>query len=429
MSYVTIDEKTGQKVYFGKWSPPPRPEWVARINEEGEYIDARAVVPLDAASLIDWAQRNTGLNDFGSDDWREPFQVFLKSVDEEAHLNLMGRLWVRAEVLNLLEARLQVEHEFKQHPEIADEVIEKPIVIIGQGRSGTTALFNLLAVDPRVGIFRQWESMYPCPPPEAATYRTDPRIEKADDITLMQQRITPEFAGMHIIGGDAPRECGRILALTFRTTWLNTIAQCPSYQRYIAGQDTTAAYVYEKRLMQLLQWKNPRQRWLIKNPLHLDRLPELFSVFPDACIVWMHRDPLRSQASGISMSGTWQWQRTDQPFAQAAAWEFLTDPSIVARRFERVIDWLEQGVVPKEKMLSLHYKDFVADRLTTAQKIYEYFGFGMPQNVRQILQAYIDENPRDKRPPHQYSIGSDEDALKGRQAFKRYQEYFSVVSE
>src|SRR5262245_32546145 len=87
------------------WQPPPRPEWVRRINEEGECMDISGVVPLDENSLLKSARRSTGLDDFGADDWREPFRVLIKAAEEEAELNLMGRLRLRSEILQLLEAR------------------------------------------------------------------------------------------------------------------------------------------------------------------------------------------------------------------------------------------------------------------------------------------------------------------------------------
>ena len=99
------------------WQPPPRPDWVTRINAEGNCMDIRGVVPLDENSLLDTAMRNTGLSNFGSEEWREPFKVFVKSLDEEAELNLMGRLMGRSDVLMFLEARLQIEEAYQRHPD------------------------------------------------------------------------------------------------------------------------------------------------------------------------------------------------------------------------------------------------------------------------------------------------------------------------
>ncbi|MET0658064.1 MAG: sulfotransferase, partial [Steroidobacteraceae bacterium] len=133
------------------WQPQPRPEWVRRLNEEGRWLDIKSVVPLDSASLLEAAKRSTGLSNFGDDGWREPFETFVRSLEEDAALNLMGRIMTRTELLVWLELRLRVEEEYRLHPEIADEQIEKPLLIIGQGRSGTSALQNLLSADPQNG--------------------------------------------------------------------------------------------------------------------------------------------------------------------------------------------------------------------------------------------------------------------------------------
>jgi len=213
-----------------QWQPPPRPDWVQAINKEGYCMDIRGIVPLDERSLLDTAMRNTGLSDFGPDDWREPFQVFIKAVDEEAELNLMGRLRTRSDILILLEAKLQIEDTYKRHPEINDEQIVEPIIIVGQGRSGTSLLQNVLAAHPDNGTLMHWEMMFPCPPPEAATYHSDQRIEKANKLVGQWNRVTPTFPSMHELGGDMPFEDSAMMAINFMAqTWLDTCGQAPSY--------------------------------------------------------------------------------------------------------------------------------------------------------------------------------------------------------
>src|SRR4029453_18721287 len=150
-------------------------------NEEGACLDLKSVVPLDEDSLLSHARKNTGLSDFGSDDWHEPFRIFIKSLEEEADLTLMGRLMTRSDILMHLEARLRIEDEYKRHPQIEDEEMRSPILIVGSGRSGTSAMLNLLSLDPDNGTVKTWEALFPAPPPEAATYRPDPRIAKAHD--------------------------------------------------------------------------------------------------------------------------------------------------------------------------------------------------------------------------------------------------------
>jgi hypothetical protein len=142
------------------WRPPQRPAWVQRINEEGRCLDLKSVVPLDERSLIDHAKANTGLSEFGIDDWVEPFRIFLKALDEEADLTLLGRLMTRSDILMHLEARLRIEDTYKQYPEIDEQQLAAPVLIIGSGRSGTSALQNLLALDPDNGTPKHWEALF-----------------------------------------------------------------------------------------------------------------------------------------------------------------------------------------------------------------------------------------------------------------------------
>jgi hypothetical protein len=372
----------------GSWTPPPRPEWVAQVIAEGECMDIRGVVPLDAGSLVATARRNTGLDDFGADEWVEPFEVFMRSLEEDADLHLLGRLLARAEILNLLEVRLQVENEFRLHPEIADEEIAKPVFIMGQGRSGTSALQNLISADPRFRTLTTWETMYPAPPPTPAMYHDNPRIEKADKFIKSWARVTPELKAMHEYGGRIPQECCKAHALTFRSeAWLGVIGQALSYSQYMMDQDMVPAYRYQKRLMQLLQWRNPREHWILKSPIHLDFLPQALEAFPDACFVWTHRDPVKAFASVVSLIGTAQWGRCNEPF-KGASYSFVTDLGLASRRLGQVIDWMEQGTVPAERICNIQYLDLIGSPLATVESIYRYFGVELAADVRAVLADY-----------------------------------------
>jgi hypothetical protein len=411
------------------WTPPSRPEWVQRINEEGACMDIEGIVPLDPASLIASAVARTGLSDFGDDDWREPFEVLCRSFEEEAELNLMGRLRVRSELLNLLKARLQVEDTYRRHPEIEDEKIERPLMIIGQGRSGTSFLLNLLSAVPDNGHIMTWEAMFPCPPPEAATYRSDPRIEKAHRLADQVNRVTPELISMHEFSGYIPQEDVQLLAQSFRNVgWFMVLGYIPGYARYMAGADLEPAYRYHKRILKLLQWKNPRRQWVLKNSANLEELTTVLKVYPDVCLVWPHRDPVKSVASTVSLIGTMLWAGTDEPFKGAFLDQYM-DPHGAARRLNNVIDLIESGVIPRERLCNVLYRDLVADPVGTAQKIHEHFGLPFEQHHRATLEQYMRENPRDKRPPHKISPQTQAVLDDYREAFARYQSYFDIPNE
>lgn len=412
-----------------QWTPPARPDWVSRINQEGSFLDLKSVVPLDEDSLIAHAKANTGLSDFGSDDWVEPFKVLVKAYDEEAQLHLMGRLMTRSDLLMHLQARLQVEDWYKRHPEIDEQQIEAPILIIGSGRCGTSAMQNLLAADPDNGTPRHWEALLPCPPPEKASYHSDPRIAIGDARMTQWNRVTPEIMTMHEFGGEMPTELIQIETLSFQSiAWLYLYGFVPSYIGYMMQRSPVPAFAYAKRVLKLLQWRNPRARWVLKSPYALTYLPECFEVFPDLRVVWMHRDPLKALSSIVSLLGTLFWIRSDQRLPETV-FQNLTDPAGMAAQFDRGIGWIEQGIVPKAQICNVQYDAFIDDPIGSVAAIYQQFGIPMTEPGRAAMQAYRDAHPREERPSHRYSTGDAGRRREERALFARYQQYFGVRSE
>lgn len=424
-SDASASTNTAQK----KWKPGPRPDWVRDVNAEGEAMDLLAVVPLDPQSLIQSAIASTGLNDFGIDDWREPFEILCKSFDEDADLNLMGRIRTRQDMLNLLKARLQIEDTYRRHPEIEHETVEKPLFIVGQGRTGTSYLLNLLNASPDNDGFEMWEGMFPCPPPEKATFDRDPRIARADRLLTLGNRLTPELIGLHEFRARLPQEDGNLLALSFRHAgWFNVMAQVGQYTAYMMQADMECAYRYMKRVLKLLGWKNPRRHWVLKDPTHLELIPTVLKVFPDAGFVWTHRDPTKAVLSTIGLFGTMIWSRTDHPFAGISMDEYM-DPVSAARRLEAVIDQVETGEIPRDRLFNVLYRDLVADPLGTADAIHAYFDLPFLPESRAAIAAYVHDNPRESRPTHQYSRESQREIEQMRPVFRRYQDYFGVPDE
>lgn len=411
------------------WSPPPRPEWLARLNEEGRCMNIRGIVPLDPQELIETAMRDTGLSDFGDDDWREPFAMLCRSLEEDAQLTFWGRIKSRHEILLLLENRLRIEQTYKDYPEIEDEEIVNPLMIIGQGRSGTSFLLNLLSASPENGNIATWEAIFPCPPPEAATYETDERIERGHKIADQWNRVVPEVMAMHEHSGYVPQEDVPLLAHSFRNIgWWMVIAPVHQYNAYMATVDLEPAYRYHKRILKLLQWKNPRKQWILKNSAALEELRDIIKVYPDVCIVWPHRDPTKSVASTVSILGTMLWGQTDKPF-QGNLLDQYMDPKGAAARLDNVIGLIEAGDISKERVCNILYQDLVDDPVETAEKIHAYFGLPFSRESRGVLEDYMRENPRTARPTHTISPETRAAVDRDRAAFDHYMKYFGVPSE
>ena len=196
----------------------------------------------------------------------------------------------------------------------------------------------------------------------------------------------------------------------------------------MAAADLEPGYRYHKRILKLLQWKNPRKQWILKNSACLEELTYILKVYPDVCFVWPHRDPTKSVASTVSLIGSMLWAGTDRPFKGASLDQYM-DPYGAAKRLTDVIDLIESGVLPKERVHNLLYRDLVDDPVETAAKIHDYFGLPFSAESREALEAYMRQNPRTKRPPHKVSAETRAAVDRDRPAFKRYQDYFGVPDE
>jgi hypothetical protein len=224
-------------------------------------------------------------------------------------------------------------------------------------------------------------------------------------------------------------ECCQILGFGFRSsTWFDCLGQVPSYQMWLAHQDIRIALEYHKRVLKLLQWRNPRQHWILKDPMHLDRMPAMLEVYPDARFVWPHRDPTRALASAVSLLGTVQWGRTDHPF-QFGAFEYVTDPNLAAGRFNAAIDQIEAGAVPDDRLHHVLYADLVADPINAITAMYDTFGLKLTEEGTRAMEGFVEAHPRDARPAHKLNLGSDEMNSRDRIAFQPYQDYFSIPYE
>jgi hypothetical protein len=240
----------------------------------------------------------------------------------------------------------------------------------------------------------------------------------------------PELNAMHEYAGHLPTESIHVHGLSFRSSaWFDAkLGQVPSYAKYMSQCDPAEAYRYEKRVLKLLQWKNPRRTWVMKSPVTLSHLPSVLEVYPDVGFIWTHRDPVKAVASIVSLVGALHWVRTDEPFLGDTL-AMVTDAGRAARLMSQPIEWLEQGAVPKDRLCNIQYVDLVADPLAAVEQIYATFGIEMTAEGRAAMDDHVHNQPRSARPAHEYDMGSDALREEERALFKRYQAYFDVMSE
>ena len=411
-----------------KWQPAPRPDWLATFNALGRHLDIGAIVPLDEASLLGAAKRNTGLDDFGDDNWLPHFRMLVGLIESEARLNFFGRILTRSDFLIYLSARLRIVDAFKTHPGIADEVITEPVFVLGLGRSGTTILQDVLSRDPQFRSVRKWESLFPWPPPELETYDTDPRIAKAQQIAGVHWAATPEVRAMHDADGDQPVEDTEFTYPAFMSEVWTWIYKIPSWDAYFAEQDLDHHFAWHKKTLKFLQWRHRKPHWLLKNPTHMPRIPQLLRHYPDAKFIFTHRDPIPSADSLTSPMGTIFWLRTDQPYGSGAGDDFAVADHR-AQLWDKVIDWIESGVIAKGACAHIHYPEFMAAPMEAIKRAYRDIGLPVTEKAIASMSAYLADKPQGGRGKHNYQRASDAVIADERRKYKRYQEYFNVRNE
>jgi hypothetical protein len=385
-------------------------------------------VDLSAQRAVEQAAEQTGLRDLGDDSWMEGLARLVDALQNEAALNDLGAALVGGEIVGYLGDRMRILAHRKAHPEIVGVDIVPPIVIVGQGRTGTTILHELLAQDPAARVPLTWEVDHPVPPPETATYETDPRIAEVDATLDGVDLVLPGFRSMHPMGAQLPQECVRITSSDFRSMIFPTQYRVPSYASWLLHEaDMAPAYRWHRMYLEHLQSRHPARRWVLKSPGHVWALDALTAEYPNALLVQTHRDPLRILASLSSLVARLRSLASDDSTIPGAAADFADN---ILEGLDRSVTAREDGTVPADRVVDVQFREFMADPFATIRTIYSRLGLELDDVAEQQMRTFHAAHPQDKHGSHTYSFadtGLDEGAL--RERARRYQEYFDVPSE
>ena len=405
------------------WMPPERPRWVQRMNAHADAVGgARSLVSLDPDELLATARRATGLDDFGGEEWLAHYHVLLDAIEREASLHLAGRLLSRAEILRTLRNRLQLAELWSQRPEILRDPISAPVFVVGSPRSGTSILHELLALDPAHRAPAMWEMLHPVESLADDAMRAVGHAE-----TTWWHDLQPEYEAMHANSGDLPNECIFITLHEFLSDHWGGCHDAPTYQAYLAKADQRPAYRYHRRFLQTLQQRARGERWLLKAPSHLFQLRALFDVYPEARIVFTHRDPLKTIPSALSLMCTLKWMRCERSDPAAGA---QTTAAGYAFVYRRLIEQRASGALPDDRFVDVRYADLVADPGAALERIYAASGWRFTPELRRAAVDYVKRKPRGAHGVHHYSLaemGLDADAERKRFAF--YCQHYGVAEE
>jgi hypothetical protein len=375
---------------------------------------------LDANALHAKASADTGLNDFGPEDYRERLDVYLAALREIGGLHAAGVVNFYGQLLQLLKNRLLLTDLLTRHPEIDDIELAPPVVIAGLPRTGTTHLHNLLAAPPTFRTMPYWESVEPFPLPQEAGVEPDPRRARMDVAVSVINTVMPHFALMHEMTTDHVHEEIQLLANDVSTMLFETLGEVPRWRDYYRTHDQTPHYEYLARQLKAMQFLRGGRRWLLKSPQHLEQVPVLDRVFPGSIVVFTHRDPVPVALSMIAMIAySARMHRSPVPVEQIAdSWIDRLDQMLTALVRDR-------DTIGPQRSIDMRFNDFMADEAGAAERVYALAGEPFTEEARTAVAGYLAGHQRGRLGNVETSyemFGLAEDDLRSR--FAPYVERF-----
>jgi hypothetical protein len=359
--------------------------------------------------LLEQATTLSGLDELGDVPFLDALDALVDSMNRDARVEGAVRDRAVEMLTGVLVKRLRLVADRAQYPEIADEVITAPVFIVGQPRSGSTHLHALLASVQgfRAPLF--WEMSAPSPPPDRASFDTDPRIAAVQAIV---EQMPAEMLVRHPMSATRPEQCNLLNDWSFlNQAWMASF-DIRSYREWFLDADYTPAYEAHHRTLQQLQWRNPG-RWVLKYPKHLLSLDALLARYPDAILIWTHRDPAAVLPSAVSLTGFMRQSNTPEydPVRFAREWVVIEELAL-----HRGLATRDRDDTP-ERHLDVDYQALMGDPVGTVAALCERLDMGFDEASRQSVQRWLDDNPQDKHGVHRYTpadFGLDADRLRDR---------------
>ena len=389
--------------------------------------DGSSFISFDKKILLERAYRQHEHGQSAMSRFTTAFEVLLKSLESDAHLNLIGRICAYSDIFRMLCNRLRLEDYRRRHPQIADQVIRRPLFITGLPRTGSTLLHALLAADVSCRAPQTWEVMHPYPAPESCSYSHDARIAMTARELKWLDIIMPGFKMAHMIDARLPQECIAITGHSFISYVFESMYFVFSYRAWHERQDKRPAYECHKKFLQHLQWRAPGTHWVLKAPSHLFTLETLMQVYPDARIVFTHRDPLKVLASCASFSEVLRGSFTDRVDRKLLGTE-------IARHWERgahlAVKFCQSGAGSQGRLFNVHYAELLRDPMAVVRQIYRHFDMELTSETETAMLRFLEKNPQNRHGVHRYSLeefGLDRDDE--RHSFDFYTNFFRIKKE
>jgi hypothetical protein len=379
--------------------------------------------------VFELAVKKTGLTDIDSDSWRPGLTLILDELNVSPAFTVYGRDKLISDSVNCLSRRLRINDYVKSFPEVLEKPIERPLFVLGMPRTGTTVISNLLDRDPARRSLLYWECMDPIPPATTETLRTDPRClamleeQRAVVAALKEAKV----AMPHWDDADNPIEDMFIHDQDFKGLVWDAYMPTSKYGDWLINEaDMTSAYEYQKIYLQVLQSKAPGE-WNLKMPSHAVHIDTLLKVFPDAQIVWTHRDPYKATGS---LCNTWML-----PKGMVLDPDRIDKHDMGRRAKEQMREHVGRPLrardrIGDDRFFHMYYHRMMDDPMKVMQQIYEWAGDAFTLAVQAHMLAWLDDHPQDRFAPNTYNLheyGLSVDELEP--VFAEYLDAFDIAME
>jgi hypothetical protein len=381
---------------------------------------------LSVDAVLDQAAEQTGLDDFGPDDFRERLALWLREVDEDPDRTNLGRYMHFNDCVRYAVNRLRIHALLQEHPEIHDVEIREPIIVVGLPRSGTTHLVNLIAADSRLRSMPLWEGQAPVAEANPTRGADDPRFIRCAKAWEQMQAASPLIAALHPMSPEHIHEELELMLPDFSSYNQEWVARVPKWVEYYHAHDQRPHYDYMKTGLKILQWYMPRDRWVLKCPQHLEQLGPLVETFPDATFAVTHRDPVAviQSAATITCYGARMSYRTTDPDWYLAYW---------AKRIEQLLaaSLRDRALLPEDRTIDVLFHEFMADDIAMVERIYQVAGLPLTDSARSEIRSHLADHTRGKHGRVVYDLRGDFGAepMRVREPFDFYLERFPVQIE
>jgi hypothetical protein len=401
------------------------------VLNEIERATVASAPPMDLTEdlILKAAQAETGLSDFGPDDFRERLNIWLEALDEDKGQNDFGRASSAQSMIRFAANRLKIEDLLKKQPDILKIKIDRPIIIAGLPRSGTTHLVNVLGQHPGLRSMQLWETNEPVPLTNEQNWESNesnPRYVRSNEVWHVMNNVLAHWSAMHEWApGHVHEEC-ELQSFDFASYMLDWFARVPRWQEYYAVRDQTPHYLYARKVVQIMTWYKGPNRWVMKSPPNMENLPAVFNAYPDATVAITHRDPVAVLQSAITMMAYLDRLRRKEADLPGLADYWINR---IERLLRKCVE--DRATVPQAQVIDVMFHDYMADQRGMVDALCARANLPITPAADRAFNAYLGSNVRHQHGRVTYDLSKDFDVdiARLRKRFQFYYDRFPVERE